>query len=143
MGGEESGGIGFRGHIPERDGLYCGIKLIRLFQETGKGPEALIEEIEARYGRSCYRRVDRRLSVEEAAQAKNRLQKGQKDHIGTKKVDHVDGTDGIKFLFGDEAWLLIRASGTEPLLRFYAEGPDEKTVQELLSEGQKLCGLAT
>jgi len=141
MGGEESGGIGFQEHIPERDGAYCGLRLIRLFQETGLGPDSLIQKIAKEFGDTAYKRIDKRLSPEQVAAVRQRLASESPDKLGPHKVSSIDHTDGTKFLMGTERWVLIRASGTEPLLRIYAEAPTEKEVDELLAAGQEACGL--
>lgn len=141
MGGEESGGIGFQEHIPERDGAYCGLRLIRLFQETGLGPEALIEKITKEFGQTAYKRIDRRLSPDQVAAARARLASEMPDKLGPHKITSIDQTDGTKYLMGDDRWLLVRPSGTEPLLRIYAEAPTEYEVDEILAAGQEACGL--
>lgn len=142
MGGEESGGIGFQEHIPERDGAYCGLRLIRLFQETGLGPQALIEKITKEFGQTAYKRIDRRLTPDQVAAARNLLASEPPAVLGPHKITSIDQTDGTKYLMGDDRWLLVRPSGTEPLLRIYAEAPTDKEVDEILAAGQVACGLS-
>ncbi len=140
IGGEESGGIGVAGHIPERDGLLNALLLLESVVQTGKSLGQQFAEIEAEVGfRHAYDRLDLQLpSMEHIQAAKTRLQSPQS--IAGQQVSATENLDGIKWLFGDTGWLLFRASGTEPVLRIYCEAQDDKTVKAVLAEARKLVG---
>lgn len=127
IGAEESGGIGIKGHLPERDGLYNGLLYLEMLAATGKSISELKKELDEEFGKYFYKRID----VHTTEELKNKtleicktLKKG--DVIGGKEIISVDPLDGYKCFFSN-GWITIRASGTEPLLRFYCEtkGNDE------------------
>lgn len=136
IGGEESGGLGTSIHIPERDGVFNGLLLLEMLATRKKSLNELCDELDEEFGPHRFRRRD--VSLTEA-QKKLILaacaRKPQK--IGRHAVQKIDTMDGYKF-FVDNGWLLIRASGTEPLIRFYAEAETTNRVEELLDEGLKL-----
>ncbi|MCX7783900.1 MAG: phosphoglucomutase/phosphomannomutase family protein [Meiothermus sp.] len=140
IGGEESGGIGVAGHIPERDGLLNALLLLESVVRTGKSLGQQFAEIEAEVGfRHAYNRIDLQLpSMEHIQAAMARVQTPQT--IAGQQVSGTEHLDGIKWLFGETGWLLFRASGTEPVLRIYCEAPDDKIVKALLAEARKLVG---
>ncbi|MGE5326703.1 MAG: phosphoglucomutase/phosphomannomutase family protein, partial [Deltaproteobacteria bacterium] len=126
IGGEESGGIGVKGHLPERDGVLNALYLAEVMADRGKTLGELVAELTREFGPHFYGRLD--LEVELAAAQKfvrqaSRL-KGKR--LAGLKVTAFDDLDGVKLLFGDSAWLLLRASGTENVLRLYAEAPSRE-----------------
>ncbi|MDD5363147.1 MAG: phosphoglucomutase/phosphomannomutase family protein [Ignavibacteria bacterium] len=127
IGAEESGGIGIKGHLPERDGLFNGLLFLEMLAVTGKSITELIKELDAEFGKYFYKRIDIH-TTEEKKNKTLEICKGLKagDSVAGKKIVSVDPLDGYK-LFFDNGWITIRASGTEPLLRFYCEtkGTDE------------------
>ncbi len=136
IGGEESGGIGMKTHIPERDGIYNGLFLAKIMIERKKTLSQLVSEIEEEYGKLYYDRID----VHTTEDVKERVIKACKSNpqfIGGFKVKSYSKIDGFKFIF-DDGWLLIRSSGTEPILRFYAEATKMEKVQRLLKAALKL-----
>lgn len=140
IGGEESGGIGVAGHIPERDGLLNALLLLESVVHTGKSLPQQFAEIETEVGfRHAYDRVDLLLpSMEHIQAAMTRVQTPLP--IAGQQVSGTENLDGTKWLFGETGWLLFRASGTEPVLRIYCEAQDGKTVKAVLAEAKKLVG---
>lgn len=130
IGGEESGGLGVKGHIPERDGIYLGLMLCEIMAVCGKSLGALVRELLDEYGEHEFRRVDLHVTEKEKSALMKRFQGGVKS-IGDYPVTGRKDTDGHKF-FVDGGWLLVRASGTEPLIRVYAEGASVAQVESLL-----------
>ena len=141
MGGEESGGLGVKGHIPERDGVLMGLLLLEAMAMSGKGLRKLLDETMDEIGRFYYRRID--LAIENAAKERliGRLQGGGIATIASRPVVAENFRDGFKYLFDDGSWLLIRPSGTEPVLRLYSEAGDPAVVEELLAAGRTIAGI--
>ena len=141
VGGEESGGFGFPRHVAERDGLFSGMMLLEYMAKTGKTLGELVADLQKEFGPTKYRRNDLHLSSEEIAQAREAMKGLDIKSIGDKKVVHHETMDGHHFLFDDDSWLLFRASGTEPLIRVYAEAPTMDEVEMMLAEGRKAIGV--
>ena len=143
IGGEESGGYAFRGHVPERDGILANLYLLDLMVRTGKTPTQLLDMLFDLVGNPFfYRRIDRRLeddAVKQAARA--RLEAARPETIAGLRVVGRNTLDGYKFLLEDGGWLLIRFSGTEPLIRFYTETAHEDRIEPILEEGVRLAGI--
>lgn len=144
IGGEESGGISFRGHIPEGDGILMGLLLIEIVAQARVSLHELVEDLLARVGPAYYQRNDLRL---DRPVAKARISRSLKDDapgsIGGETVVEVLDTDGVKYILRDDSWLLIRPSGTEPVLRVYAEGQSQAMVDALLSYGEEIAARFT
>jgi alpha-D-glucose phosphate-specific phosphoglucomutase len=141
IGGEESGGISIKGHIPEGDGVLMGLLLLEVMAHTGQPLEALVDDLHADVGPAYYARTDLRLRVPVAkAEMVNRLLADAPDAIGGLQVTDVQTRDGVKYLLDDESWLLIRPSGTEPVLRVYAEAREEGALPALLGYGERVAG---
>ena len=119
IGGEESGGYGFRGHVLERDGILANLYFLDLMVKTGKNPSELIDYLYSKVGPHHYRRVDVKFPEAERQAIIDRIQNNLPESIDNVKVVKVDTTDGFRFILADNTWLLIRFSGTEPLLRIY------------------------
>ena len=141
MGGEESGGLGVKGHIPERDGILMGLLLLEAMAESGKGLRQLLSETMDEIGHFFYRRIDLPIAADVKARLIDCLQSAPPDVIAGRRVASTNFKDGFKFLFADGAWLLVRPSGTEPVLRLYSEAGDPAVVEELLSAGRQLAGV--
>lgn len=137
IGGEESGGLGTSMHIPERDGIFNALLVLEMMATTKKSLKTLCDELDEEFGPHRYRRVDVRVT-EQIKTAVLKACARKPKNIGRYNVAHLDDRDGFKFTIDGGAWLLIRASGTEPLLRFYAEASSMSKVNELLEEGLKL-----
>jgi phosphomannomutase len=140
IGGEESGGISFRGHIPEGDGILMGLLLVEIVATNNASLYELVEDLLADVGPAVYTRKDLRLSrpVQKALMT-NRLVHSAPASIGGEGVQEVRAVDGAKYILNDDSWLLIRPSGTEPVLRVYAEGRSQEMVDALLAYGEKVA----
>lgn len=121
LGGEESGGIAVKGHIPERDGIWMGLIIWEYMAKSGKSLEELIEEVYEITGRFSFERSDLHLNEEVKNKIVERCREGQYKTFGKYAIQRVDDLDGYKYYFNDREWVMIRASGTEPVLRVYAE----------------------
>lgn len=147
MGGEESGGIGIKNHIPERDGVLASLLILEMMGRTGKSLSSLVADLLAEFGPHYYERedisldgtgtTDIRKSLKEAFGALKQSP-ALKEGFGKKSrpVTDVKDLDGYKILFDDSSWILFRPSGTEPVLRIYAEAPTPEEVKSLLSDGR-------
>jgi len=138
IGGEESGGIGFCGYIPERDGILSALLLIEMLAQRKKSLISIMNEIDRTYGKFRYDRIDMGYPRQKAKELERRLRKDPPKKIIGKVIKRVKTYDGIKFILEDDSWLLLRFSGTEPLIRIYAESSSESGVKRLLSEGQRI-----
>ena len=137
FGGEESGGYGIPEYLPERDGIFSALNILEYIFLEEKSLSEVIEEIFKEFGEAYYGRVD--LKVEEKAKEKiKELKKEPPQVIKNYKVREVKTIDGVKFVLEDDSWLLMRPSGTEPLVRIYAEAPSREKVSELLEAGKEL-----
>ena len=140
IGGEESGGISFKGHIPEGDGILIGLLVLEMVASTETPLEELVEELLKDVGPSHYGRLDLRLTHPVPKnQLYSRLVDEAPKNIGELKVERVSDRDGVKFHMDDDSWLLIRPSGTEPLLRVYAEAREPGPLESLLDYGRKVA----
>jgi phosphomannomutase len=138
IGGEESGGISIRGHIPEGDGLLMGLLLLEIVAHAGAPLEELVADLLRDVGPAYYARKDLRLALPVAkAEMTRRLTEGAPAAIDGHHITAIEQRDGVKYLLDDDAWLLIRPSGTEPVLRVYAEARDEAGVKALLAFGER------
>lgn len=142
IGGEESGGYGFRGNVPERDAILAGLYFLDFMVSTGKTPSELLEYLFSKVGAHYYNRVDIKFPADKRQAVIDRLKNNLPEKIDRVKVEKLDTyDDGYRFTLADGTWLLIRLSGTEPLIRIYAETGSRERVQELLDFGKKLAGL--
>ncbi|GAB4491163.1 MAG: phosphoglucomutase/phosphomannomutase family protein [Anaerolineales bacterium] len=140
IGGEESGGISFKGHIPEGDGPIMGLLLVEIIAKSGKTLGQLVDDLLNDVGPAFYERADLRLSRPVAKKEMTDFLVNQAPaEIGGLKVVEISSRDGVKYILADDSWLLIRPSGTEPVLRVYAEGRSQPIVKELLGYGQKVA----
>ncbi|MCJ7718074.1 MAG: phosphoglucomutase/phosphomannomutase family protein [Anaerolineales bacterium] len=140
IGGEESGGISFRGNIPEGDGVLMGLLLIEMIAVYQKSLHTLVNELLDEVGPAYYERKDQRLKYPiEKRKMVQHLIDNQPEEIGGIKVNDLLTVDGVKYIMEDDSWLLIRPSGTEPVLRVYAEGRSEEMVQALLAYGETVA----
>jgi len=130
--GEESGGLGIKGHIPERDGVLLGLLLCEMMAVRGKPLSVLVQELMEEFGHHEFRRVDLHVGGREKEAIMKRFARGLRS-VGGYAVRERKDTDGVKYLV-DGGWLLVRASGTEPLIRVYAEGSSSEQVDALLRE---------
>ncbi|MEI6288942.1 MAG: phosphoglucomutase/phosphomannomutase family protein [Chloroflexota bacterium] len=140
IGGEESGGISFKGHIPEGDGPIMGLLLVEIISHAKKTLGEITADLLTDVGPAVYERADLRLRrpISKSEMTEFLLKKAPAEIGGIKVVD-IGSTDGIKYILEDDSWLLIRPSGTEPVLRVYAEGRSQEIVKDLLDFGQNIA----
>jgi len=141
IGGEESGGYGFRGHIPERDAVPAGLYFLDFMVRTGKTPSQLLADLYRRVGPHHYHRTDIHFPENERQRMTDHIRNSFPEAIEGVRVVKTDTYDGFRFTLEDGTWLLVRFSGTEPVLRVYAESDSLSRVERLLEEGKKLAGL--
>jgi alpha-D-glucose phosphate-specific phosphoglucomutase len=141
VGGEESGGYGFRGHVPERDGILAGLYFLDFMLQTGKTPSQLIDYLYSKVGPHYYRRRDFTFLEDQRQTITKRTSDNLPQSIDGVKVVKVNTTDGFHITLADTTWLLIRFSGTEPVLRIYAESDSLARVERLLELGRELAGV--
>jgi phosphomannomutase len=131
IGGEESGGMGFRDHLPERDGLLSALLVLEAVVTSGGTFDALLRDLEVEAGAAAYRRRDYTLSPDRGRALVVALDAAPPARIGARQVTRQETLDGRKYWLGDGAWVLIRPSGTEPVLRVYVEAETTADVEEL------------
>jgi len=139
MGGEESGGLGVKGHIPERDGILMGLLLLEAMATSNKGLRQLLNETMDEIGHFFYRRIDLQIEQSAKEQLIATLSAGGPKKIAGRGVTATNFSDGFKFFFDGGSWLLIRPSGTEPVLRLYSEAENPAVVEELLAAGRQIA----
>ena len=139
--GEESGGYAFRGNIPERDGILSGLMILDLMVKTGKSVSELLSVLRDTVGPHYYDRLDLQFDAAEREAIERRVGSARPLQFAGRRVEDIDTRDGYRFVLPDGYWSLIRFSGTEPLLRVYAEGDSPDMVQTLLSEARSLAGV--
>ena len=134
VGGEESGGIAVKGHIPERDGIYDGLALYEFMTNTGKTLKELCEEVYAIVGRFVYDRHDLHIDNDKKNAIIKKAADGGYTRFGKYTFNRIESIDGIKYHLDNGGWIMLRASGTEPLLRVYAEGNSKEETQDILAD---------
>jgi alpha-D-glucose phosphate-specific phosphoglucomutase len=142
IGGEESGGISIKGHIPEGDGILIGLLLLEIMADAGAPLVEIVADLQREFGPTHYERTDFHLKTPVPKQQMvQRMESKAPAAMAGETVRAVHTFDGIKFVLADDSWLLIRPSGTEPVLRVYAEATSPEMVQALLDEGRVLAGI--
>jgi phosphomannomutase len=140
IGGEESGGISFKGHIPEGDGVIMGLLLVEIIASTRTPLIELVDNLLAEVGPAFYERKDLRLRHPVSKSVMSRkLENEAPAAIGGERIVEISTRDGVKYILSDDSWLLIRPSGTEPVLRVYAEGRSQAMVKALLAYGEQVA----
>ena len=132
VGGEESGGLAVKGHIPERDGIWMGLLVLEFMAKTGKTVKGLVQEVYDTVGAFAFERDDLHITEAQKQAVIAACKAGSYKSFGNYKIQGMEDLDGWKFLLGDEKWVMIRASGTEPVLRVYAQGPDLAECRRML-----------
>ena len=139
IGAEESGGIGVRGHLPERDGILNSLLFLETIVAAGKRPTELVREMHREFGEFYFGRRDLHAEVARGQELVARLAAQPPGEIDGHAVASVETLDGTKLIFEDESWLLFRQSGTEPVLRIYAEATSTAKMEGLLDHGCRLA----
>ena len=144
IGGEESGGISVKGHIPERDGIWMGLLIMELMAKTGKSLKELIQVIYDKVGPFKFDRDDLHLDEKTKQAVVEKCRKGEIKEIGGMPVIKTETIDGWKYFLDEDTWIMVRPSGTEPVLRIYCQAEDEKKVRQLLDAAREtlLAGLS-
>ncbi|MDW8066870.1 MAG: phosphoglucomutase/phosphomannomutase family protein, partial [Aquificaceae bacterium] len=137
FGGEESGGYGIVEFLPERDGLFSGLNILELMLLLDKPISEVIKDIFKEYGEAYYKRIDLHAGEDKKERLKSLIQ-NPPHKLGSFRVEKVNTVDGLKLVFEGDGWVLFRASGTEPLIRVYAEMPTERGLEEVLREATEL-----
>jgi len=132
IGGEESGGIAVRGHLPERDGVLNSLYLADIIAQREQNLGELVRELEEEFGPHYYRRVDMEIDKADAHHVVEQVRNGALRSVADCKVLSLDDRDGVKMILGDSTWVLVRTSGTENVLRLYAEAPSREKVAALI-----------
>jgi phosphomannomutase len=138
LGGEESGGFGFRGFLPERDGILSSLFVLEAMVMADQPLSGLVARMEKTYGRFAYDRVDLESAPEEGKRRTLALSAAPPRQMAGMRVTGVNRLDGVKLLFGDDGWVLFRQSGTEPVLRLYCEAPNRTIVSVVLRQAIRL-----
>ncbi len=141
IGGEESGGYAFRGHVPERDGLLSGLIFLEAMVSSEKRPSGLLEDLFAVTGPHSFRRVDVQFPEDQRATLQNLIETAQPGTLGGMEVERSDRLDGVKYFLEGGGWGIVRMSGTEPLLRMYAEARAAEEVDRVLEDLTAALGL--
>jgi phosphomannomutase len=141
LGGEESGGYAFRGHLPERDGVVSGLFLIDLLASTGKNLSSLIKELCVKIGPHYYERIDLAFPENQRQEIETRVASTTPHSLGGLLVHSIDTLDGVRFNLDEDAWVMVRFSGTEPLLRIYSEADNVRQVRGLLEAARGIAGI--
>ncbi|MDA1188764.1 MAG: phosphoglucomutase/phosphomannomutase family protein [Chloroflexi bacterium] len=139
--GEESGGYAFSGHIPERDGILSGLFLLEMMAKTGKAVSELRDLLISKVGPHVYHRVDLAYAPDQREVILSRVKNAKPTSLAGLAVREIDSRDGFRFVLENDYWALIRFSGTEPLLRTYAEADSQSSVDKLLKELRHLAGI--
>jgi phosphomannomutase len=142
IGGEESGGYAFRGHVPERDGILAGLYLLDLMVQTGKRPSQLLDLLFEKVGPHYYKRVDSAFDQRRRSEVEGKVAAARPAEIGGLKVTDIVTIDGYQYVMEDGGWMLIRFSGTEPIIRVYCETTRQERVDDILADGLNLAGLS-
>lgn len=132
VGGEESGGLAVAGHIPERDGIWIGLMVMEFMAKTGKSLRALCQEVYDHVGTFSFSRDDLHVENDKKWAIIDRAKNGEYDAFGPYKIEGTDSLDGYKFRLGNDRWVMIRPSGTEPVLRVYCQATDAAEVRTIL-----------
>lgn len=137
LGGEESGGVAIKGHIPERDGIWMGLVIWEYMAKSGKSIESLIQEVYDIVGEFAFERIDLHLDNNKKEKIVENCKNGVYDSFGDLKIERVENIDGYKFYFDENSWIMIRPSGTEPVLRTYAEAKTQAECFKILEKVHK------
>jgi phosphomannomutase len=138
LGFEESGGIGYPGHVPERDGILSGLMLLELLATERRPLHRLLAALEKEYGPHRYARIDTHFPLEKRAALMEFCRTHPPEKLLQSPLAEVKSYDGVKFLAADGSWLMLRGSGTEPILRIYAEARSDAAARQLLKLGVSL-----
>ncbi len=138
IGGEESGGFGYKGHIPERDGILSILLVLEMLAREKSTLSEKVKDLRKTYGPFHYKRIDHHCDIARVKKNLEALISNTPEMIANYKIDKTNTIDGLKIYFTNQTWMLIRLSQTEPLFRIYCGGPDEKSVTEIITETEMI-----
>jgi len=136
LGGEESAGLSIRGHVPEKDGILACLLITEMLASRGKSLKSQLKDLFSRVGAVYNKRLNIKLDPAISARVKAKIASDVSEFHG-RRVVRQNRTDGLKLLFDDDSWVLMRPSGTEPVVRFYAESTSEADLEKLLEYGRQ------
>lgn len=139
LGGEESAGLSIHGHYPEKDGILACLLAVEAVARTGASMTSLLDQLYQRDGRLVTRRIEIGLDKQREQRLREKLSRSLPEDLGGRRIVTIDRTDGIKFVFENESWVLLRISGTEPVARCYAEATSEAELEVLLEHGRRFA----
>lgn len=139
FGGEESGGYGYYGHLPERDGILSSLLFVEMLGKKEKPLSSILDDMEKKFGKSFFKRVDFEQEMVDKKRMVEELTSNPPSALGGIPLKQILSIDGVKFIMEDESWLLIRSSGTEPKIRVYAEAPKSAQLERIIQEGKDLA----
>ena len=139
IGGEESGGIGFQGHIPERDGILANLMLLEMLAVMKKPLSEIARDLQNEFGASAYNRIDMRFPLEKREKLIEALRSQPPKQLLRVPLATMKDFDGVKYIAKDDSWLMFRTSGTEPIIRIYSEASNAARVKKLLEHGKSLA----
>jgi phosphomannomutase len=137
VGGEESGGLAVKGHVPERDGIWIGLMIFEFMAKTGKSLKELVQDVYDLVGPFSSSRDDLHIKEKQKQSIIKTCKENPYSTFGGYNVKGIETTDGYKFILSEDEWVMIRPSGTEPVLRVYAQAPDEGKVRSILDAAKK------
>ncbi len=141
IGGEESGGIGYSYYLAERDGIFSGLLMLEFLAKEKNNLRQILKKLDKEFGKLRYDRIDIHFNENQRTQIKNELTRiEEKGYFNGKKISSINKKDGIKFIMGDDEWIMFRFSGTEPLLRVYCEAETLRRVKSNLRFAGKIVG---
>lgn len=140
FGAEESACMAIRDHLPEKDGIFAGLLVVEMLAVVGKSLSQMVEDLFGKYGKRVGKQINIPLSPEREGKLVE-LKLNPLSKVGGRKVQNIETIDGIKLDFSEDDWILLRSSGTEPIIRIYAESGSIKGVNQLLRNGMKLLGI--
>jgi alpha-D-glucose phosphate-specific phosphoglucomutase len=138
IGGEESGGVGIKNHIPERDGILINLLMLEAVAQSGKSLRQMVLDLWKEFGEFHFERSDLHVPLDAGQASVKRLRENPPSQFAGFPLDRVETLDGSKLVLQDESWILFRQSGTEPLLRIYCEAPTLEKVKQLMDEGKRI-----
>lgn len=141
VGGEESGGLTVKGHIPERDGIWSALLILEYMAKTGKSLKELIQDIYDIVGSFAYNRNDLHIANDKKLAIVENCKNGVYQSFGDYTIERIETVDGYKYFFNDDEWVMIRASGTEPVLRVYAQAATAESVESILTATKTTLGI--
>jgi phosphomannomutase len=139
IGGEESGGIGFQGHIPERDGILAGMLLLEMIATEQKKVSEIIADLNREFGPHYYQRIDPHYPLEKIPTLIEHLKSQPPKDLAGSPFARLTHYDGVKMYAKDDSWHMVRGSGTEPIIRIYAESSSPERVEKLIQQGQEIA----